>query len=546
MSGDCLSDELLERYCRGELSGAPAEAAAGHLAGCQTCRQRLRAQQETVELLDDIRLVVDREAAQPGADPFARRHARGTRVGPYEIQDLLGTGGMARVYRAVHVRTGEVVALKLLKDEHQGSGEIRARFLREARATARLDHPNVLRVFPPEEDAGGGPFTGIAMELLAGGSLAERIAAQRREGSLPEPDRVLALSLQAARGLGAAHSHGLVHRDIKPSNLLLDEHGCLKVSDFGVVQALESTTWITGTGHQIGTPAYMSPEQCKGEKCTPASDVYSLGVTMFELATNRLPFTVEGGSPFAQMLKHISERAPDPVRYHPQLPDRFASVILRCLEKDPADRFCDGDALSAALDLASRGEEPSAPRAAGEGRKTPWQMNAPIIREQLERLPQRSIVAWACRCARRVQGFNNDPRVEQAIAMAESVAAGADRASDRPASSRILARMQKLRAASLAAAYTDADDTTEAAAVAAARAAAAASACASARCAADAAADAVFALENALLAWRAGGHSSRNLWREAQNDYRTLRAARLGASGTIGLAVPTETWKPRP
>ena len=544
MSNECPTDELLERYHNGQVTGDAAETLRAHLAECDRCRRRSQAEQETLNLLDDLRVVIGRGESEAGAQATAlleQRHARGATIGPYEIQDLLGVGGMARVYRAVHKETGKIVALKVLKDEQYASEEIRARFMREAQAMGQFRHPNVVRVYPPEGDTPVTGFAGLAMELLTGGTLGGWIRRQRDGGTTPDPAEALNYALQTARGLGAAHAQGLVHRDIKPSNLLLDDQGHVKVSDFGVVQALESTTWVTGTGQHIGTPAYMSPEQCRGERATPASDVYSLGVTMFELATGRLPFVVEGGSPFAQMLKHISEPAPDPARFNSQVPDRFAAVILRCLCKSPQERFPNGDALSVALERASRPEPEPDTSTPSSTKKSPWQINAPIIREQLQELPQRSIVAWACRCARGVQCFNDDPRVEQAIAMAEAVAGAVDEANDSPASSRILIRMQRLRAASLGAAYADGD--TAEAPVAAARAAAATSASASARCVADAAADAVFALENALLACRASGRSASAFWRQAQRDFRILRAAGLGAPGTVGQPVPTTIWE---
>jgi len=536
----CPSDEQWERYYQGQLPADQTEALHRHLDSCEQCRQRTCLHEDNLALLDDIRVVVDRTAAEPADEFLGRRYARGARVGPYELQDVLGVGGMAKVFRAVHTETGLVVALKILKGEYQASAEIRARFAREERALAEMQHPNIVRIYPPESREGGDERIWIAMEVLIGGSLADWIARQRRADRRPKPDKLLATSLQAARGLGAAHAQGVVHRDIKPSNLLLDEQGRVKVSDFGVVQALDSTTWVTGTGQHIGTPAYMSPEQCKGERATPASDVYSLGATMFELATGRLPFTVEGGSPFAQMLKHISEPAPDPRDLQPKLPGRLAAVILKCLEKDPQDRFANGDALCAALDEASRPEpvvERPTPIAVAEAGV---RVNIPMVRQQLERLPQRSIIAWACRCARRVQRFTKDPRADRAIEMAEAATAATDQADEQRTSARMLSRMQQLRAASLAAAYADADVGN--AAVAAARAAAATSACAAARCVADAAADAVFALESALIAARQGEASVTTCWHDAQKDFRRLYRARLGAPGTIGLPVPPDFW----
>ena len=532
---DCPSAEQLERFHRGDLSPEAAGEIRAHLQGCEPCRNRTRGHQADLVLLDDLRVVLERESEDATRVLFGPTEARGARFGPYTIQDLLGVGGMSKVYRAVHAETGQIVALKLLKGEHQASEEIRKRFEREAQAMSKLLHPNIVRVFGCHGDH---DRIGLAMEVVPGGSLTAWVARYRRQQDAPDPAAVLEVSLQAARGLGAAHAAGLVHRDIKPSNLLLDADGQAKVSDFGVVQALESTTWVTGTGRQIGTPAYMSPEQCKGERATPASDVYSLGVTMFELATGRLPFEVEGDSPFAQMLRHISEPAPDPGRFNPRVPHRFALVILRCLEKSPEDRYPDGHALSAALEEASK-PEPERPTPT-ETRKTGTHISLAQVRRQLEDLPQRSIVAWACRIARRVQQFNPDTRVARAIDLAESVAVS-ESIAGQPTSTRILAHMQSLRAASLAAADADGDATE--AAVAAARAAAATSSTAAARCAADAAADAVFALQNALIACRKGRMSVTTFWRHAQKDFRKLRKANLGAPGTIGLSVPPEFWE---
>jgi len=587
----CPSEELLERYCRGELSAARADEVRAHLEACTACANQARNQEDSLELLGELRVVVERTGAAAALETTLVPTDQSARFGPYQIESLLGVGGMARVYRAVHVETGQAVALKILKPGYEGSPEIQARFSREAETMIRVRHPNILRIIEIRKDEGR---TGIVMEFMPGGSLAEWLVRQRQQGSPTDLERVADMALQAARGLGAAHVQGLVHRDIKPSNLLLDADGVVKISDFGVVQALESAAWVTGTGQQIGTPAYMSPEQCRGERATPASDVYSLGVTMFELATGKLPFDVEGGSPFARMLKHISEPPPDPRRVNPDVPERLADVILRCLRKPPGERYANGDAMCLALEQARLPmAEPAGalPQAAVMGGLT---INATLVRQQLERLPMRSIVAWACRCARRVQGFNRDPRVDRAIAMAESVAAGADDTGTGPTSSRILARMRTLRTASLAAAYADAplapdsqgsDATTAeprrsghrpdlpaashrpkvgsmtrptdaadeptasrdrglapAALIAAARAAAAASSSASARCAADAAADAVFALECALVACREGGLPVQSFWREAQKDFRRLYHAKLGAPGTIGEAVPADFW----
>ncbi len=534
MNEGCPTTERLDLFHRGELSPEHAAEIRAHLDHCKPCRDQAGDDNVTLALMDDIRVVVEREADSAAEMLLGPVDGCGVRFGPYVIRDVLGTGGMSKVYRAEHFETGAAVALKLLKGEHQASEEIRKRFEREAQAMARLEHPNIVRVFGCFSDRGR---VGLAMEIVPGGSLGEWVAGLREKEEAPDPLRVLEVSLQAARGLGAAHAAGLVHRDIKPSNLLLDENGQAQVSDFGVVQALESTTWVTGTGHRIGTPAYMSPEQCRGERVTPASDVYSLGVTMFELATGRLPFEVDGDSPFAHMLRHISAPAPDPCRFNKRIAHGFALVILRCLEKAPEDRYPNGDALAAALEKASRpNSERHTPTTA---RKTGTHINLAHVRRQLENLPQRSIVAWACRVARRVQMLNTDARVARAIDLAESVGVS-ENIAGQPHSTRMLAHMQSLRAASLAAA--DADGDAGEASLAAARAAAATSSTAAARCAADAAADAVFAVQNALIACSKSKMSVSSMWREVQKDYRKLRQAALGAPGTIGLSVPPDFW----
>ncbi len=532
---DCPSLEALESFHRGETPASEADQVRAHLDSCAKCRDRTLGIQEDISLLDDIRLAVQRNRSQIKSPTLGGRLDRGTRVGSYEIEELLGAGGMSRVYRAKHIDTDQLVALKLLREEHLASAEGRARFDREAKTMTTLKHPYILTVHDCIQDHGR---IALVMELLPGRSLREWIASQREEKRTPDPVRIVEVTIQAAKGIGLAHRAGLVHRDIKPSNLLLDEEDNVKVSDFGVVQALESTTWVTGTGRQIGTPAYMSPEQCKGERANPASDVYSLGVTLFELATGRLPFEVDGGSPLAQMLRHISDTPPDPVRFNHKLSDRLASIILRCLEKDPQHRFDNGQLLADELEALARDHAEQAEPA--EARKTGWTINLQSVRQQIENLPQRSIVAWACRLARRVESLNSDSRVRRALELAEA-SVGCSGGDDQPTSTRILAHMQGLRAASLAAAEADGDASE--ASVASARAAAAASSAAAARCTADAAADAVFALQNAFTACRRGKLPVTTFWRETQKDYRRLNEARLGAPGTIGHPLPEGFWE---
>ncbi|MFH0980315.1 MAG: serine/threonine-protein kinase [Planctomycetota bacterium] len=529
---NCPSDAQLEQYSHGDLPSEAAAALQEHAQTCPTCKARFAALTDTVTLLEDLRAVLERRqrglaAARPGA-------LEGTCFGEYEVGPLLGEGGMARVYQATRAATGTVAALKVLKQELLASEDICARFEREARAMTQIHHPNVVTVFDCPHDRN---TTAIAMELLDGGSLRDWIDRQRAQPGRPDTEQVVRYALQAARGLAAAHALGVVHRDIKPSNLLFSHDGTLKIVDFGVAQALESATWVTGLGHHIGTPAYMSPEQCRGERASQASDVYSLGVTLYELLTGRLPFAVEGGSPFAQMLKHLSELPADLRTHHPEVPDWLAEIVMRCLRKDPAERFRDGAALAQALV-----EGPQQVRAAEPAREEvqrTWHVDFEAIREQLRRLPQRAIVAWACRRARRVQHLNADPRVERAIAMAEAVAQGAD---ESRSTGRALQRVRQLRAASLKAAYTEPAEGETQAASKAALAAAATSACAAARSVDDAAADAAFVAECAVTALRAAGDTARPFWKGARRDYEALLGAQFGREGTIGDPVPKSFW----
>jgi hypothetical protein len=231
----------------------------------------------------------------------------------YELEDRLGHGGMATVYRARDLKLDREVAIKLLADNFAGDDEVRKRFSREARLAARLDHPNVVQVFDVGEDEDR-PF--IVMEHVEGGTLEDRL--NRRRRSLDQ-DEALRLLGQLCEGLGHAHAKKLVHRDIKPQNLLLRESDdCLKITDFGIARAAEETTRLTRPGKVIGTDRYMAPEQLADGRITPATDVYACGVVFDEV----MP---ESRSPELQ------------------------EIITRCLREEPGERFSDATALGEAL-----------------------------------------------------------------------------------------------------------------------------------------------------------------------------------------------------
>jgi serine/threonine protein kinase len=231
----------------------------------------------------------------------------------YELEDRLGHGGMATVYRARDLKLDREVAIKLLADNFAGDDEVRKRFSREARLAARLDHPNVVQVFDVGEDEDR-PF--IVMEHVEGGTLEDRL--NRRRRSL-DRDEALRLLGQLCEGLGHAHAKKLVHRDIKPQNLLLRESDdCLKITDFGIARAAEETTRLTRPGKVIGTDRYMAPEQLADGRITAATDVYACGVVADEV----LP----------------ESRSPE-----------LDEIITRCLREEPGERFSDASALGEAL-----------------------------------------------------------------------------------------------------------------------------------------------------------------------------------------------------
>ncbi|MEP0841931.1 MAG: serine/threonine protein kinase, partial [Phycisphaerae bacterium] len=435
---------------------------------------------DDTQLLNDLRVVLDRRA-EPVQPPTLHENLEGRQIEQYVVGKLLGEGGMARVYRAVDTSAGRDVAFKVLKPPYRAEEAIRARFEREAQSMARIHHDHVVRIYGLT--AAQDPRA-IIMELMPGGSLRDRLAAGQSRKLGLDVHEAVRLAVQAARGLGAAHALGVVHRDVKPSNLLFDHEGNMKVADFGAIRVVEEATWLTTVGQQIGTPAYMSPEQCAAQTVTPASDVYSLGVTLFEMLVGWPPYSVHEASPFALMLKHISEPVPDPRQWRADVPEWLAAIIRKAMAKKPHERFADGTAMAEALLAEAR--EAAAPAAAAPGRAA-GQLDVAAVTNQLRQLPLRAIVYWACRCARRVQGLNNDPRLERALSMAEATCT-LDEDPRCDSVSRALSRVQSLRTASLMAAYADssaADSSQSRAAAEAAKAAAAAAACAAARCIED-------------------------------------------------------------
>jgi serine/threonine-protein kinase len=248
----------------------------------------------------------------------------------YELQEVVGTGGMSTVYRAVDTLLERNVALKILHPHYGDDAEYVERFRREARSVAQLSHPNIVTVID-RGDAGGQQY--IVFEYVDGESLKQLVD---RTGPLPAR-RAIELGLQVAEALAFAHNNGLVHRDVKPQNVLVTEDGEAKVTDFGIARSMDVEHGVTQTGTVLGTSNYLSPEQARGQAVTPATDVYSLGVVLYELLTGEVPFP--GETFVAVAMKHINEEPPSVAERRPDVPLRLVAAIERALAKDPADRF---------------------------------------------------------------------------------------------------------------------------------------------------------------------------------------------------------------
>ncbi|HYV85630.1 MAG TPA: serine/threonine-protein kinase [Patescibacteria group bacterium] len=274
----------------------------------------------------------------PPRDPIPER------FGAYRVLELLGTGGMGRVYRAVDEALQREVALKTLLPALAADAEFVARFTREARAAASLNHPNITQVYATG-DEGSIPY--FAMELIRGRSL-EAVA---RQGGSIEPFVAAGYIMQAAAGLRHAAQKGLIHRDIKPSNLMLTEDGEVKVTDFGLAKAARGDSQLTATGEVLGSPGYISPEQAQGQTLDARSDIYSLGATFFHLITGRLPF--QAPTAVAMILKHMNEPLRSPRALNAAIPFPIAAIIQKMMAKNPAERFQDYDSLLRELERAT-------------------------------------------------------------------------------------------------------------------------------------------------------------------------------------------------
>jgi eukaryotic-like serine/threonine-protein kinase len=290
---------------------------------------------------------------RPAADDYLavrRRQSVQTRTlnDRYRLDELVGEGGMAVVYRGYDLVLNRDVAVKLLRDQYGSDENFLARFDREAQSAARLSHPNVVNVYDVGQD---GNVRYIVMEHIEGPNLKELI---RRQGPFTIDGAAFVIR-QIANGLDYAHARDLVHRDIKPQNILVDNNGNVKVVDFGIAKGISDSN-LTEAGTGMGTVHYVSPEQARGEQATPTSDVYSTGVVLYEMLTKTIPFDAD--SPVGVAMQHVNAVPPPPTELNPQLPPEIDQFIEVALAKSPEDRFQSAGELATALEALSRGETP--------------------------------------------------------------------------------------------------------------------------------------------------------------------------------------------
>ena len=314
------------------------------------------------ELLDELAGATLGDGPVPSGDPMI-----GRRLGPYEIVQRIGAGGMGVVFEGRDTRLDRAVALKLLPEAWSRDPQARRRLLREAKAASALDHPNICALHDLGETGDGRIY--LVLGYYEGTTLARRIEA----GPLPV-DEAAGIAVQTARGLRHAHAAGVVHRDVKPSNLLLTRSGEVKILDFGIAKVAEATGLTVGL-HSPGTPAYMAPEQVRGEPADERVDVWALGAVLYEMLTGRRPF---GGESVQTQIYALLNREAEPLReLRPEVPDALARVVERALAKDPDARYSSVAAMLADLapgegggtfTVASRTRR-RAPRLAGTRRK---------------------------------------------------------------------------------------------------------------------------------------------------------------------------------
>ena len=288
----------------------------------------------------------------------------GKQLGEYRLESLLAQGGMARVYRAVDVRLKRYVVVKVIDPPFHNDPDYVMRFEREAQAIARLDHPNIVRLYRFDEQD---DWLYMAMQHVDGADLGTVLAGYRADGEFMEPDDASRIIAEVCSALDYAHQKGIIHRDVKPANILLDRQGHAFLTDFGLALLVDVGT----RGEIFGSPHYIAPEQAMSSaKAVPQSDLYSIGVILFEMFTGDVPFNAP--EPLDIALMHMSEEPPLPRQLRPEINPELEAVILKALAKDPQDRYATGAALAEALNqsLKARSASPLLAKRSTAPRKT--------------------------------------------------------------------------------------------------------------------------------------------------------------------------------
>jgi len=267
--------------------------------------------------------------------------------GRYEVEEELGRGGMAKVYRGTDTVLGRPVAVKILAPQFTDDPSFVNRFRREAQAAARLNHPNLVSVYDTGSDDG---VHFIVMEYVEGRTLADYLAG----GGRIMPQRAIEIAEAVSQALTAAHAQGVIHRDIKPGNIMITPSGDVKVADFGIARVIAGAETIAQTAAVLGTAAYLSPEQAQGQPVDQRSDLYSLGCVLYEMVAGRPPFT--GDSPVAVASKQVLEQPVPPSKLNPDVSPQLDAVIMRTLAKNPANRYGSAEEFRQDLERARRGE----------------------------------------------------------------------------------------------------------------------------------------------------------------------------------------------
>jgi tRNA A-37 threonylcarbamoyl transferase component Bud32 len=378
----CISDPELRAFLLGELPERVGRAVAAHLETCPNCEAAAR----RLDALTDPVIDRLRQALDPGAAGAVTRAPDGTpedstapppapaapprRVAGYEVLEEVGRGGMSVVYRARQAHPARLVALKVLLVGGHADAERRARFLAEADAIARLQHPHIVQIHEVGEHDGL-PF--LALEYVAGGSLAQQLG-----GGPLLPRAAAALLELLARAVDFAHEHGVVHRDLKPANVLFAPDGTPKITDFGL--AKHQRPDLTATGVVLGTPGYMAPEQAAGkgkQVVGPPADVYALGAILYECLTGRPPFLV--ATSLDTLAQVLTEEPVPPRRLNAQVPRDLETVCLKCLQKDPRHRYASAQDLADDLGRWLRGEPVRARPIGLPGQAWRWCRRRPAV-----------------------------------------------------------------------------------------------------------------------------------------------------------------------